>query len=80
MLRAFGIGLGDTVALGPVPAFEAAVVTLAVARLGAVVVHTDDPAPTSHARVLVAGTDPSLDTGDVPVVTVDDARSCPGRW
>ncbi len=74
VLRAFGTGVGDTVALGPVPAFEAAVVTLAVARLGAVVEHTADLAPyVATARVLVAGTDPSLDTGDVPVVTVDDS-------
>ena len=60
--------------MAPLPAFEAVVVTLAVARLGAVVDHTDDLAPhVATARVLVAGTDPGLETGDVPVVTVDDS-------
>lgn len=74
VLRAFGTGLGDTVAVGPLPAFEGVVVTLAVARLGAVVQHTDDLAGhVATARVLVAGTDPGLETGDVPVITVDDS-------
>lgn len=74
VLRAFGTGIGDTVAMGPVPAFEGVVVTLAVARLGGVVQHADDLAPyVDTARVLVAGTDPGLDAGDVPVVTVDDS-------
>jgi hypothetical protein len=73
VLRAFGTGIGDSVALAPVPAFEAVVVSLAVARLGAVVDHTHDLAPhVGTARVLVAGTDPGLQTGDVPLVTVDD--------
>lgn len=74
VLRAFGTGVGDTVAVSPIPTYEAVVVTLAVARLGAVVEHTDDLAAyVATARVLVAGTDPSLEAGDVPVVTVDDS-------
>ena len=74
VLRAFGTGIGDAVALAPVPTLEGVVVTLAVARLGAVVDHTDDlAAHVLTARVLVAGTDPGLETGEVPVVTVDDS-------
>jgi hypothetical protein len=74
VLRAFGTGAGDTVGLGPVPDFEGVVVTLAAARLGAVVQHVDDLAPlVGTATVLVADTDPGLDAGDVPVVTVDDS-------
>lgn len=74
VLRAFGTGIGDTVATEPLPVFEAVVVTLAASRLGAVVEHTDDLAPhVATARVLVAATDPGLDAGEVPVVTVDDS-------
>jgi hypothetical protein len=74
VLRAFGTGIGDPVAVAPLPEFEAVVVTLAAARLGAVVDHTDDLAQyVATARVLVAGTDPGLHTGDVSLITVDDS-------
>ncbi|WP_107771670.1 AMP-binding protein [Nocardioides sediminis] len=74
VLRAFGTAVGDTVAVGILPVLEGLVVTLAAARVGAVVEHTDDlAAHVATARVLVAPTDPGLDTGDVPVVTVDDS-------
>lgn len=73
VLRAFGTRPGDLVAVTPLPAFEEVVVVLAAARLGAVVEHaTDLAAHVASARVLVAGTDPALATGDVPVVTVDE--------
>lgn len=74
VLRAFGTAVGDTVAVGTLPVLEGLVVTLAAARLGAVVEHADDlAAHVATARVLVAPTDPALETGDVPVVTVDDS-------
>lgn len=74
VLRSFGTGVGDVVALGRTPAFESVVVTLATARLGAVVEHADDLAPhVGTARFLVAGTDPGLETGEVPLLTVDDS-------
>lgn len=74
VLRAFGTGAGDRVAVSPLPTFEGVVVTLAAARLGAVVEHVDDLAPlVATSTVLVAGTDPALDPGDVPVLTVDDS-------
>lgn len=44
VLRAFGIGLGDQVALGPVPRDIGIVVALATARVGAVGVYDDPPA------------------------------------
>ncbi len=73
-LRAFGTAAGDRIAVSPLPSLEGVVVTLAAARLGAVVEHVDDLAPhVAAAKVLVSGTDPALDTGDVPVLTVDDS-------
>jgi hypothetical protein len=60
--------------VAPVPAYEGVVVTLAASRLGAVVEHAGDLAGhVATARVLVAATDPGLDAGDVPVITVDDS-------
>ncbi len=44
VLRAFGIGPGDEVALGPVPRVSGIVVALAAARVGAVSVYDDPPA------------------------------------
>jgi hypothetical protein len=45
VLRAFGIGLGDEVAIGRVPRVTGIVVTLAAARVGAVSVYDVPPAP-----------------------------------
>jgi AMP-binding enzyme len=74
VLRAFGTRPGDTVGVSRLPAPEGVVVTLATSRVGAVVHHADDLAPlVPAAKVLVAATDPALETGDVPVVTVDDS-------
>ncbi len=44
VLRAFGVGLGDVIALGPVPRASGVVVALAAARVGAVSVYDDGPA------------------------------------
>ena len=74
VLRAFGTGVGDRVAVGPLPPFEGVVVTLAVARLGAVVEHADDLAPhVAAATVLVAGTDPASTPATSRSLTVDDS-------
>lgn len=54
VLRAFGIGLGDPVAIGPVPHVSGVVVALAAARVGAVSVYDDPPA--TDARMVVAST------------------------
>lgn len=45
VLRAFGIGPGDRVAVVDVPRVTGVVVTLAAARVGAVSVYDDPPAP-----------------------------------
>lgn len=55
VLRAFGIGLGDPVAIGPVPRVTGVVVALAVARVGAVSVYDDPPAPDAAMVVSSAG-------------------------
>jgi len=47
VLRAFGIGLGSEVAVGRVPRLTGVIVTLAVARVGAVSVYDVPPAPGS---------------------------------
>lgn len=54
VLRAFGIGPGDPVAVGPVPRVTGVVVTLAAARVGAVSVYDDPPAP--DATMVVGST------------------------
>lgn len=51
VLRAFGVGVGDRVALGPVPHVSGVVVALAAARVGAVSVY-DDPPPADAAMVV----------------------------
>ena len=51
VLRAFGIGLGDRVALGRLPRVSGIVVALAAARVGAVSVYDDPPA--ADARMVV---------------------------
>ncbi|MCW2738596.1 AMP-binding protein [Nocardioides sp.] len=68
VLRAFGIGIGDPVAIGPVPRVTGVVVALAAARVGAVSVY-DDP-PTADAAVVVGSTDDG-------VVLTADAEELP---
>jgi acyl-coenzyme A synthetase/AMP-(fatty) acid ligase len=55
VLRAFGIGLGDEVAVGRLPRATGVVVTLAVARVGAVSVYDVPPAPDARMVVSTAG-------------------------
>lgn len=55
VLRAFGIGLGDQVAIGPVPRASGIVVALAAARVGAISVYDDPPA--ADATMVVASAD-----------------------
>lgn len=55
VLRAFGIGLGDQVAIGPVPRASGIVVALAAARVGAVSVYDDPPA--ADATMVVGSAD-----------------------
>ncbi|GAA1445350.1 hypothetical protein GCM10009641_66410 [Mycobacterium cookii] len=65
VLRAFGVELGDEVALDPLPGETAVVAALAVARVGAVASYDDSPSPSAKVRltatdagvVLVAGGD-----------------------
>ncbi len=54
VLRAFGVGPGDEVALGPVPRVSGIVVALATARVGAVSVYDDPPA--ADAPMVVTAT------------------------
>ncbi len=54
VLRAFGVGLGDQVAVGSLPPETAAVAVLATARVGAVVQHDDSPG--AEGKVVLAGT------------------------
>ncbi len=54
VLRAFGIGIGDLVAVGPVPRTIGVVVALAAARVGAVTAYDDPPA--ADAAVLIGPT------------------------
>ena len=56
VLRAFGIGLGDRVAIGRMPRVSGIVVALAVARVGAVSVY-DDPPADGTTMVVGAGAD-----------------------
>lgn len=53
VLRAFGVGLGDQVALGSVPQETGVVAVLAAARVGAVVQYDDSPG--ASATVVVRG-------------------------
>jgi hypothetical protein len=54
VLRAFGVGLGDQVAVGSLPHETAVVAVLASARVGAVVQHDDSPG--AEGKVVLAGT------------------------
>ncbi|PKH44183.1 hypothetical protein CXG46_01075 [Nocardioides alpinus] len=64
VLRAFGIGIGDPVAVGAVPRVTGIVVGLAAARVGAVSVYDDPPA--ADASMVVS------DSADGVVLTADD--------
>lgn len=65
VLRAFGVGVGDEVALGPLPSETSVVAALAVARVGGVASYDESPSPSAKVRltatdvgvVLVAGGD-----------------------
>jgi hypothetical protein len=54
VLRAFGVGPGDQVAVGSLPQETAVVAVLATARVGAVVQHDDSPG--AEGKVVLAGT------------------------
>ena len=54
VLRAFGVGVGDQVAVGSLPPETAVVAVLATARVGAVVQHDDSPG--AEGTVVLAGT------------------------
>lgn len=54
VLRAFGVGTGDQVAVGALPREPAVVAVLAAARVGAVVQHDDSPG--AEGTVVLAGT------------------------
>ncbi len=68
VLRAFGVGLGDQVALGAVPRETGVLVVLAAARVGAVVQHDDSPG--AEGKIVVRSTDDgvvfSVDADAVP--------------
>ena len=68
VLRAFGIGLGDPVAIGAVPRVTGVVVALAAARVGAVSVY--DAPPAADAAMVVGSTDDG-------VVLTADAEELP---
>ncbi|GAB3034845.1 hypothetical protein GCM10011376_19820 [Nocardioides flavus (ex Wang et al. 2016)] len=52
VLRAFGVGVGDQVAVGALPRERGVVAVLAAARVGAVVQHDDSPG--AEGKVVVA--------------------------
>ena len=64
VLRAFGVGVGDRVVLGSLPAEAGVVAVLAVARVGAVAAYDDSPG--ADGTVQVRGVDGAV------VFTVDD--------
>lgn len=68
VLRAFGVEVGDQVALGAVPQGTGVVVLLAAARVGAVVQYDDSPG--AEGKVVVRGTPDgvvlSVDGEDLP--------------
>lgn len=51
VLRAFGVEVGDEVALGPLPGETAVVAALAVARVGGVASYDDSPSPSAKVRL-----------------------------
>lgn len=56
VLRAFGVGIGDQVAVGSLPRVTAIIVALAAARVGAVSTY-DAPPPPDAAMVVASGAD-----------------------
>lgn len=68
VLRAFGVGVGDHVALGSVPRATGVVVTLAAARVGAVSGYDDPPAADAAMVVTSAaeGVVLTVDEKDLP--------------
>ncbi|WP_426244050.1 AMP-binding protein [Nocardioides sp. LHG3406-4] len=66
-MRGVGVSTGDEVLVGGLPPVQHVVVTLACARLGAVVFDAEPPAPV----LAVLGTFPVDATGDLPVITAD---------
>jgi acyl-CoA synthetase (AMP-forming)/AMP-acid ligase II len=61
VLQAFGVGVGDRVAVGFLPVPTAVIVVLAVARVGAVAVYDNSAAP--DAKVQVGSTDGAVTFG-----------------
>lgn len=51
VLRAFGVEVGDEVALGPLPGETAVVAALAVARVGGVASYDESPSPSAKVRL-----------------------------
>ena len=68
VLRAFGVDVGDQVALGAVPQGTGAVTVLAAARVGAVVQYDDSPGATGKVvvRSTTDGVVLSADGEDIP--------------
>jgi hypothetical protein len=66
VLRAFGVGLGDDVALGPLPEETAVVGALAVARVGAVAAYDDPAGATVRLGATGGGVAFGVEGDDVP--------------
>ena len=73
VLRAFGVGVGDRVAIGRVPRATGVVVALATARVGAVSVY-DDPPPADVAMVVSDTAHGVVLTADAEALPWDIAR------
>lgn len=79
-LRAFGVGVGDHVLVGPLPGSHDVVASLAAARLGATRSYAAASADAVRsvldgvgARVAVLPTKGDVDLGETPLITVDDS-------
>jgi hypothetical protein len=79
-LRAFGVGPGEGVLVGPLPGHHEVVASLAVARLGAVRWYAEASADAvspvleeAGALVAVLPTKIDVDLGELPLITVDDS-------
>lgn len=79
-LRAFGVGPGEGVLVGPLPGHHEVVASLAVARLGAVRWYAEASADAVSTvvdkvavRVAVLPTKLDVDLGELPLITVDDS-------
>jgi hypothetical protein len=66
VLRAFGVGIGDDVALGPLPGETAVVGALAVARVGGVAAYDDPAGATVRLHATEAGVVFGVDGEDLP--------------